>query len=134
MIEQGRERFLNKRIDFLAAVFFQVDRTSKFIMEMDHYKAKDIRKLKKLIDDLEADLKYHITTKMAMQANEGGKLMERAMEALKKINAELEGKSFFNDPDGYMDLLTDKKAELINLAGLCGLVPQYQDGMPIYER
>jgi hypothetical protein len=122
-MDEREKSVLRRRIDFVPAIFLQNDRISKFIRDMNHYNAKDIKKLERLITDLEGDLKYHILKKAADKISK--------LEALNKKIRELD---IFENPEKYIDLLLKKKEELIMLAGFAGLLPDYVSGMPTHER
>lgn len=120
---EGERRILKRRMDFVPAVFMQVERVSKFIREMNQYNAKDIKKLERLIADLEADLKYHIQQKA-----------KGRMGNLIQLNKRINGLDIFKSPDKYVDLLIKKKEQLIILSGFSGLIPDYVSGMATHER
>jgi len=106
---------LNKRMDYLPVVFLQKERISKFIREMNHNNANDIKKLGRLMSDFEGDLKFYVKKRQLNTAD------------LDKLKAELKQMDMFKD-DGYVDKLIEIGGELVNIAGLVGLLPDYKEG------
>lgn len=117
MMEDKKKR-ISKRIDYLPSVFFQKERISKFIKEMNHYSAKDIIKLRRMIYDYYGSLKYYI------------KKQKIDVEDYESLRKELENLDVFKN-DNYIDKLIEMFSEATNIAGICGLLPDYRAGEPI---
>lgn len=117
---------LSRKMDYLSALFYNKERVSKFLREMNHFNARDIIKLRQLIGDFQSDLAYYLRKK-----REEGRI---DLKELEDIEEKIAKKDLFNDPEGYIDLLREKKAELIFLAGKSGLLPDYVKGMREHER
>lgn len=119
---------ISKRMEFHPTFYLQVDRISKFVREMNQFSVRDIMKLETMIKDLESDLAFHI--RITMKKKKDGIKMNK----MGSINARLKKMDMFDYPKKYIELLLDKKAEIIYFAGMAEILPTYKDGMMKHER
>ena len=115
--KKGRKTRISKRMDYLPSVFYQKERISIFILNMNHNNANDRKKLRRMIYDYYGGLRYYISKNRIDTSG------------YDKLNDEIVELDIFDD--SYVDKLIQMSSEATNIAGLAGLLPDYKAGEPV---
>ena len=115
--KKGRKTRISKRMDYLPSVFYQKERISIFILNMNHNNVNDRNKLRRMIYDYYGSFRYYVTKNNIDTSG------------YSDMKEEIDEMDVFDDE--YVDKLIEMFSEATNIAGLAGLLPDYKAGEPV---